>query len=116
MDLAQFITRYGGVYEKSPWVAAQAYDLIPTGHDDVAIVTDCMRRVVDSADDGQKLALLRAHPELVGKLALAGKLTAESTAEQRGLGLTNARWTKLPNLPALTIYTMKNLAFHSLLR
>jgi 2-oxo-4-hydroxy-4-carboxy-5-ureidoimidazoline decarboxylase len=41
-----------------------------------------------AADDGEKLALLRAHPQLAGKEADAGTLTAHSTSEQDSVGLT----------------------------
>ena len=46
-----------------------------------------MRDIVDAAGDERQLDLLRAHPELAGKLAIAGGLTAESSAEQAGAGL-----------------------------
>jgi OHCU decarboxylase len=39
------------------------------------------------ADDRARLGVLTAHPDLAGKLAAAGRLTAESTAEQAGAGL-----------------------------
>ena len=42
---------------------------------------------VDAAGHDAQSALLRAHPELAGKLAIAGNLTAESSAEQAGAGL-----------------------------
>jgi len=41
------------------------------------------------ADDDEKLALLRAHPELAGKAAVRGELTADSTKEQSGAGLAH---------------------------
>ena len=46
-----------------------------------------MREAVENAGDSAKLALIRAHPDLAGKLARAGALSAESTREQAGLGL-----------------------------
>jgi 2-oxo-4-hydroxy-4-carboxy-5-ureidoimidazoline decarboxylase len=46
-----------------------------------------MRQRVEDASEVEKLALIRAHPDLAGKLAKAGKLTQESTREQAGLGL-----------------------------
>jgi OHCU decarboxylase len=46
-----------------------------------------MAGIVDAAGHDAQLALLRAHPELAGKLAIAGGLTAESSAEQAGAGL-----------------------------
>ena len=42
---------------------------------------------VRAAPREQQLAFLRGHPELGGKVARAGAMTADSVAEQGGLGL-----------------------------
>merc|ERR1712032_1221359 len=47
-----------------------------------------MRSAVNAATDDEKLALLRAHPDLAGRAAQAGNLTKESTAEQAAAGLS----------------------------
>ena len=47
-----------------------------------------MNGVVARASAGEQLALLRAHPELAGRAAVRGELTADSTQEQSGAGLT----------------------------
>jgi 2-oxo-4-hydroxy-4-carboxy-5-ureidoimidazoline decarboxylase len=46
-----------------------------------------MSRIVETAAQEQQLALVNAHPELAGKAAVRGELTAESTREQSGAGL-----------------------------
>jgi 2-oxo-4-hydroxy-4-carboxy-5-ureidoimidazoline decarboxylase len=46
-----------------------------------------MRAVVDAASDAQKLALIRAHPELAGRTAIAGEMAEASKREQSGAGL-----------------------------
>lgn len=85
---AAFVAAYGGVYEHSPWVAEAVYDAgIGTGDDAAPALAGRMAQVVDAADGDAKLALLRAHPELAGRLAVAGSLTADSTAEQASAGL-----------------------------
>ncbi|WP_193212341.1 2-oxo-4-hydroxy-4-carboxy-5-ureidoimidazoline decarboxylase [Luteolibacter marinus] len=85
MPKADFVARFGGIYEDSPWVAERvAADRPFPGRKHVV---DRMRAVVESAADSAKLALIRAHPDLAGKLARAGALSAESTREQAGLGL-----------------------------
>lgn len=81
----QFVTALGGVFEHSPWVAAQAAGLRPFAS--VADLHGCMRRQVEEAGAEAQLKLIRAHPELAGKAALRGELTAESAAEQGGAGL-----------------------------
>lgn len=80
-----FVQHFGGIYEHSPWVARRAFDAMPFA--DAAALRDTMRGVVDTASDEEKSALILAHPDLAGKLARAGALTAESTREQAGLGL-----------------------------
>ncbi|GAA5483898.1 2-oxo-4-hydroxy-4-carboxy-5-ureidoimidazoline decarboxylase [Haloferula sargassicola] len=80
-----FIETFGSIYEHSPWVAEGVAPLRP--FPTRAALISAMQEWVDRATDDQKLALIRAHPDLAGKLARAGKLTAESTREQAGLGL-----------------------------
>ena len=84
----EFISVYGGIYEHAVWVAEA---IVKEGYgpqdNDPAILARRMQAVVDAATFERKLALLRAHPELVGKLALAGKLTTHSTNEQASAGL-----------------------------
>lgn len=88
LDRAAFIEAFGGIYEHSPWVAAAVYDTgLGAADDDPEALAGRMAQVVDAAGDDAKLALLRAHPELAGRLALAGNLTGESTAEQASAGL-----------------------------
>lgn len=87
IDRDVFIARFGGIYEHSPWVAATVFDAGWDAALTLDQLTQRMAAVIDSATQEQKLALLRAHPELAGKLALAGGLTAESQSEQASAGL-----------------------------
>ncbi|MEM9579022.1 MAG: allantoinase PuuE [Pseudomonadota bacterium] len=88
MDKATFVSEYGGIFEHSPWIAeaAHAFELGPT-HDTAAGVHNALCRVFRRVSEDQRLGVLNAHPDLAGKLAAAGKLTAESTSEQAGAGL-----------------------------
>ncbi|AIT79370.1 2-oxo-4-hydroxy-4-carboxy-5-ureidoimidazoline decarboxylase [Novosphingobium pentaromativorans] len=70
------------VFEHSPWIEERA-DGRPSSGDRHA---DLMA-VVHEADIDEKLALIRAHPELAGKAAIDGTLTAASAAEQASAGL-----------------------------
>jgi 2-oxo-4-hydroxy-4-carboxy-5-ureidoimidazoline decarboxylase len=54
-----------------------------------------------AATRDEQLALIRAHPELLGRLAQATALSAESTREQAGAGLIAASDTELERLAAL---------------
>jgi OHCU decarboxylase len=81
-----FVARYGGVYEHSAWIAEAVWDAgaLP---EDLDAMAAAMAARVEAAGDAAQLALLRAHPDLAGKLALRGDLTPESTSEQAGAGL-----------------------------
>ena len=87
-DRERFVSEFGSIFENSPWVAegAHALELGPT-HDTARGIHSALVRVFRRAGEEQKLAVLRAHPDLAGKLARARKLTAESTAEQMSAGL-----------------------------
>ena len=84
----QFVQVFGGVYEHSPWVAEAVYDAgVPATPLDTGALIERLATVVDEAGEARQLALLRLHPELVGKTAIAGKLTESSKAEQQGARL-----------------------------
>ncbi|MDB5817198.1 MAG: N-carbamoyl-L-amino-acid hydrolase peptidase, partial [Rhizobacter sp.] len=80
-----FIALLDGVYEHSPWVAAAAFAHKPFAS--VAALKHAMSEAVRAAGAAAQVALVRAHPELAGKAAIAGALTAESTGEQSKAGL-----------------------------
>ena len=85
---ADFVAVYGGVYEHSPWIAeAVAGAGLDRATDTAEGLQAAMMAVVDRAPRDRQLALLRAHPDLAGKLAVQGELTAESSAEQASAGL-----------------------------
>ena len=89
MDKATFIARFGGVFEHSAWIAERAYDLeLGPAHDSAVGLHNALARVFRSASPGARLTVLRAHPDLAGKLAAAKRLTADSSAEQASAGLT----------------------------
>jgi 2-oxo-4-hydroxy-4-carboxy-5-ureidoimidazoline decarboxylase len=82
---AEFVAALGGIFEHSPWVADGAFAARPFAS--VPALHEAMVAVVGGAGEERQLALLRAHPELAGKAAVRGELTAESTREQSGAGL-----------------------------
>jgi len=88
MDRATFVTAYGGIFEHSPWIAEGAHDLeLGPAHDRALGLHNALARVFRAASEDQRLGILRAHPDLAGKLAAAKRLTTESTAEQASAGL-----------------------------
>lgn len=88
MGRAEFVETFGGIFEHSPWVAERAYELeLGPTHDTAAGVHSALCRAFRAATGEERLAVLKAHPDLAGKLAQAKRLTAESTAEQASAGL-----------------------------
>ena len=102
LSRADFVKAFADIYEHSPWVAEKAYDL---GQDESLDDIECLhQRMADlllSASHDAQLALINAHPDLAGKAAVRGELTASSTSEQAGAGIQEctaeefARFTEL---------------------
>lgn len=85
-DREEFLRRYGGIYENSPWVAEQSYEQA-RGIADPERLADIFARRVDDADADMRLALIRAHPDLADRAAIAGELGAASSEEQQSAGI-----------------------------
>ena len=94
-----FATALGGIFEHSPWVAERASAARPFAG--IAALHDAMMAAVRAAPDEMQLALIRAHPELAGKAAIRGELTADSTLEQSRAGLDQCSADELARLTAL---------------
>jgi OHCU decarboxylase len=80
-----FAQRCGPFFEHSPWVAERTWAKRPFAS--VSQLHETMCGVVRAASADEQLALMRAHPDLVGRLARDGRLTRESTGEQAAAGL-----------------------------
>ncbi|PLL14193.1 polysaccharide deacetylase [Tabrizicola sp. TH137] len=88
MTRERFVERFGGIFEHSPWIAEGAWSLeLGPAHDCATGLHNALARIFRSATPDQRLAVLRAHPDLAGKLAAAKRLTPESTAEQASAAL-----------------------------
>ncbi|MBO0663616.1 allantoinase PuuE [Jiella sp. MQZ9-1] len=102
MGIADFIATFGAVFEHSPFIADRAFlHGLHDAHDSPAGLAGAMVRAFREASERERLGILKAHPDLAGKLALAGDLTEQSRSEQAGAGLTQlspeelARFTRL---------------------
>src|SRR5262249_14603781 len=82
---AAFLVAMGDVYEQAPWVAQAVSKQRPFAT--LAALHAAMMAAVRAASADQQLALIKGHPDLAGKAARAGALTADSTAEQASAGL-----------------------------
>jgi len=99
MPEAEFVTVLGGIYEHSPWFAEAAAQQRPFAN--TAELAAALRQAVDASGQDAQLKLVRAHPELAGKAAVRGELTAESTREQAGAGLDQCTPEEFQRLQAL---------------
>jgi beta-ureidopropionase / N-carbamoyl-L-amino-acid hydrolase len=84
-DIATFADTLHGIYEHSPWIPERAAAQRPFAS--LTALKIAMQAVVRNASVDEQLGLIRAHPELAGKAAVAGQLTKESTGEQAKAGL-----------------------------
>ncbi|MBC3916571.1 allantoate amidohydrolase [Undibacterium sp. CY18W] len=84
---AEFVQILHGIYEHSPWIPERA--AAHRSFTSIATLKLALQTVVTAATQDEQLGLIRAHPELAGKAAIAGELTKESTGEQAKAGLNN---------------------------
>jgi chitin deacetylase len=88
MTRDRFVSRFGSIFEHSPWIADRAFDLeLGPAHDSATGLHNALTRMFRSASKAERLAVLQAHPDLAGKLAAARRLTPDSTAEQASAAL-----------------------------
>ena len=104
-----FVQLLGGIFEHSPWVAQAVVGQRP--FDSVASLHAAMAKAVRDADEEARLTLIRAHPELAGKAAVRGELTAESTREQSGAGLNQCSPEEFAELQRLNDQYNKKFGF-----
>lgn len=99
MPREAFVAAFGDIAEHSPWVAETAAASRPFA--DRRAMAEAFLDAVLEAGAAKQLALIRAHPDLAGKAAIAGDLLPDSKAEQAGAGLDrltpeeHARFTAL---------------------
>ena len=99
LDEREFVARFGGVFEHSPWVAQRVWKMRPFRTAEA--LHEAMMEAVVQANNDERLALVRAHPELAGAEAKEGTLTADSSSEQGRLGflrLTSEEFQEMARL------------------
>ncbi len=85
MERPAFTVALGHLFEHSPWVAEETWPRRPFR--DAAHLHAGLCATMLAAPPARQLALIRAHPDLAGRLARQKKLTAESNREQASAGL-----------------------------
>ena len=106
---AEFVRILGGVFEHSPWVAEAVLPQRPFNSTEQ--LHAAMAAAVRQAGAAAQLTLIRAHPELAGKAAVRGELTAESKSEQRGAGLDQCSAEEFAQLQQLNEQYNKKFGF-----
>jgi 2-oxo-4-hydroxy-4-carboxy-5-ureidoimidazoline decarboxylase len=81
MAQPDFVARFGDVAEHSPWVAERAASRRPFASLDAMVAA--FQAAIREAPEAEQLRLIRAHPDLAGRAAMA----EESRKEQFGAGL-----------------------------
>ncbi len=84
-DRAAFVAAIGFAFEHSPWIAEAAWERRPFASFDA--LHEALADVIARAPQERRVALIAAHPDLAGRLAREGRLTASSHREQRAAGL-----------------------------
>jgi OHCU decarboxylase len=105
----EFVERFGGVFEHSPWVAQRAWGRKPFGS--VEALHAAMMQVVAQAGKEEQLALIRAHPELAGAEAKQATLTVDSSSEQRRLGFTRLSHEQYAQMKKLNLQYKTRFGF-----
>jgi 2-oxo-4-hydroxy-4-carboxy-5-ureidoimidazoline decarboxylase len=105
---AEFMARLGGIYEHSPWVAERAFMVRPFRNLDH--LHQEMQVAMLAATAEEKLALIRAHPELLGRLE-AAELTESSRSEQSGAGLDRCTAEEKARMQALNAQYREKFGF-----
>ncbi|MDY8108019.1 allantoinase PuuE [Fulvimarina sp. 2208YS6-2-32] len=102
LSRAAFLGLFGGTYEHSPFIAERCFDFgLSPAFDTAETLAAGMAREFRLASEAERLGILKAHPDLAGKLALAGGLTEESRAEQAGAGLDRLSSAEFERFTAL---------------
>jgi len=102
MNRAMFVERFGDVFEHSPWIAEAAHRAGLGGSEDSAAgLHRAMVAALRRAGSAEQRALIEAHPDLAGRLALAGEVTADSSREQASAGLDRLTAEELARFTAL---------------
>ena len=109
MDRAAFVQKFGGIFENSPWVAEKAWEKRPFANlDDMHAA---MVIVAKYAPAAMQLTLLQSHPDLAGKEAEAGTMTASSVAEQASAGLNALSHAEMVQMSDLNAAYKKKFGF-----
>lgn len=104
LDQEGFVQALRPLFEGTSWIARQAWYDRPFSS--LTDLYQALSRVMYQAPVEQQVALIQAHPDLVGRAALAGTLSRESTSEQASAGLDRL------SPEDIVTFTRLNSAYH----
>jgi len=109
LSQAEFAQALDGIFEHSPWIAERTWQRRPFA--DAVTLSEALAQTLMAASQAEQLALIKAHPELAGKAAIAGELTAESAGEQAGARLDACTPEEFARLHALNAAYRERFGF-----
>ena len=109
LDRAAFVAALGGLFEGPPWIVEEAFDRRPFASK--AWLHQALCDVMYAAPHARQVELLRAHPDLAGRAALAGTLSPASTSEQAAAGLDQLTPDELAEFTRLNAAYRANFGF-----
>jgi 2-oxo-4-hydroxy-4-carboxy-5-ureidoimidazoline decarboxylase len=104
-----FVASLSAIYEHSPWIAAGVTGWRPFS--DIEELHAAMAKIVNEASSEEQLKLVRAHPDLGGRLARAGQLEPSSADEQASLGLDRLSDAEFETFDALNARYREKFSF-----
>lgn len=107
-----FVATFGAVYEHSPWVAQRTWQrgVAPEQDGPIALAA-LFAATFTSASVVEQLDVIRAHPDLAGKAAVGGELTADSTGEQASAGIDQCTAQEFERFQQLNMLYKKKFEF-----
>jgi OHCU decarboxylase len=108
-DRAAFVALLGGVFEGTPQLAERAWEARPFASWEALAVA--LQRAMERLSEDERIALIRAHPDLAGRAAIRGELTPESAREQASAGLDRLTLTQFMHLTALNAAYRERFSF-----
>jgi OHCU decarboxylase len=109
LDQEAFVAALGSLFEGEPWMVAHAWHARPFASCD-ELIGALIQPIFDTPVERQ-VELIRAHPDLVGRAALTGRLTPASTAEQASAGLDRLTPDEIAEFTRLNVAYREKFGF-----
>ena len=109
LDQSGFVAALGGIFEGPPWIVTDAWAARPFS--DVDVLYSALCQVMYAAPPERKVALIQAHPNLVGRAARTGTLGPASTAEQAAAGLNDLTADEIATFECLNAEYQQRFGF-----